>query len=191
MGDELEQALAALRAGLVVGMPTDTVYGLAADPRVRGAVAALAALKGRPANKAIPVLAESRRSLEAVARFDEAARDLGDRHWPGPLTLVLPLAPGAPADAGDPAAGTVAVRVPDHPVALALLARAGPTAVTSANRSGEAEVRDAAAARALFGPAVAVYLEGTAPGGEVSTVLDLTGGRPRVLRPGPIRWPPP
>ncbi len=186
---EIEAAVRALRRGAVVGVPTDTVYGLAADPHREAAVAALYEIKGRPGRRPIPILTATVAQAGMVAELATAAEDYALAHWPGALTLVLERRTVMPSWVGDPARRTVAVRVPDHPVALALLERAGPLAVTSANRSGEPPAHDAAGARAALGDAVALYLEGTCPGGEASTVVDFTVDPPAVLREGPV--PPP
>jgi len=184
---EIKRALRALRAGQIIGLPTDTVYGIAADPFDEAAMAALFAVKGRTDDKPIPVLGASRQDLGTVALIEGAAASAA-AHWPGALTIVVPCAPHAPRWLGNPVTRTIAVRVPDHPVALALLRRSGPLAVTSANRSGGPPAIDHTAARGILGDAVAVYLEGEAPGGRSSTVVDLTGPVPVVLRPGPIDW---
>jgi len=189
MATDLASAVAALAGGEVVGVPTDTVYGIAADPFSREAVESLFAAKGRPAVKPIPILAADVGGGERIGRLEGAALRLAGLHWPGPLTLVVRRAPGLPEWIGDPRRDSVGVRVPDHPVALALLAAAGPLAVTSANRTGRPPVADHAAAREVLGDAVAVYLEGRGAGGAASTVLDLTGPEPRLLRPGPVGFP--
>jgi L-threonylcarbamoyladenylate synthase len=192
---DLAPVLAALRAGLVVGMPTDTVYGLAADPYRAEAMKALFRLKGRPEGNPVPVLAADADQARTVAVFDEVALRAAADHWPGPLTLVLPRAAGLPPWVGSESEGSVGVRVPDHRAARALLAAAGPLAVTSANRSGGDPVPDDAGARAIFGNEVAAYLAGGSGGGLPSTVVDLTPptdparpGGPRVLRRGPVAW---
>jgi L-threonylcarbamoyladenylate synthase len=123
-----------------------------------------------------------------VGVLDAVARRAGARHWPGGLTLVVPRVPGLPNWIGDAGRDTVGVRVPDHPMILGLLEAFGPLAVTSANRSGSPPVPDDAAARAVFGEEVAVYLPGSGAGAGASTVVDLTGPEPRVLREGPVRW---
>lgn len=182
----LDAAIRALRRGLVVGLPTDTVYGIGADPWQEAAVAALFALKGRPEVKPIPILAAEAGAVAGLAVLDGEALDAARRHWPGPLTLVVPRAPGLPSWLGDPSDDTIAVRVPAHPVALELLRRWGPLAVTSANRSGEAPAVDDRAAADVLGGGVAVYLPGVAGGGEASTVVHAVGPRLRIVRPGPI-----
>lgn len=176
----IDSALAELDAGRAVVVPTDTVYGLAASLRAPGAVARLFEIKGRPREKAIPVLGHDSHALEAVVSFDERARAAA-RLWPGPLTVVLPRAPGFDVDLGG-TGGTVAVRVPAHPVAQELLRLSGPLAVTSANLSGEPPLSTAAEVQRVFGESVAV-LDGGICDGVPSTVLDLSGA-PRVLREG-------
>jgi tRNA threonylcarbamoyl adenosine modification protein (Sua5/YciO/YrdC/YwlC family) len=179
----LETALAELDAGRAVVIPTDTVYGLAVSLRAAGAVARLFDIKGRPRSKAIPVLGHDAAALEAVASFDERARTAA-RLWPGPLTIVLRRAPGFEVDLGG-TGSTVAVRVPAHPIAEELLRLSGPLAVTSANISGEPPLTTAAAAEEVFGRTVTV-LDGGACEGAPSTVVDLTGAAPRVLREGAL-----
>lgn len=180
----LADALAALQRGLLVGLPTDTVYGVGADPFNREAVARLYQVKGRDPAAPIPVLGADAAAFVGIADLADLAAIEG--HWPGALTVVVPKSPGSPEWIGDER-GTVAIRVPDHPVALELLRAAGPLAVTSANRSGEPPARTADEARFALGYGVAVYLEGDARLGEASTVVDLSGPSPVVLRQGPVR----
>ena len=162
-----------LAEGRAVGVPTDTVYGLAAQ---RWATPELFRLKGRPGDKAIPVLVGSVADAQRLAVFTSVARRLAHRHWPGPLTLVL-------AAGGN----TIGVRMPDHPSMLDLLSITGPLAVTSANRSGEPPALSARDAQQIFGEEVPCYLPGVCPGGVSSTVIEALPGRaPRVLRPGPV-----
>lgn len=182
----MRSALVAVSAGRIVGVPTDTVYGLAVDPRQSAAIEALFELKGRPAGKPIGLLAASLADLEPLVVIPTSAGALAARFWPGPLTLVVTSAVPLPAWLGDHDRNTVAARVPDHETARRLFAASGPLAVTSANRSGESPAVDDRAARAAFGNAVAVYLPGTCPGGTASTVVDVTVDPPRVLRKGPV-----
>lgn len=180
------KAVEVLAAGRVVGVPTDTVYGLAADPFQEQALERLYALKGRPADRPVALLVASLEQAGRVAEFTREAEELAGQHWPGPLTLVLGRSQGLPEWLGNLERNTIGVRVPDHPAALELLEAAGPLAVTSANRSGEEPALSADDARALFGSRVAVYLAGTSPGGVASTVLDLTVTPFRTLRAGPL-----
>ncbi|HSR15807.1 MAG TPA: L-threonylcarbamoyladenylate synthase, partial [Gemmatimonadales bacterium] len=182
----IARAVAVLGSGGVVGIPTDTVYGIGADPFDEAAVARLYAIKGREEAKAISVLAADAAQAATVALVPEAARRIAGRHWPGPLTMVLRRAAGAPPWLGDPRRDTVGVRVPDHEVALALLRAAGPLSVTSANPSGRPPASGSEEAVALLGDLVDLYLPGPAGGGEASTVVDLTGSEPRLLRGGPL-----
>ncbi len=184
----LDHALRALRRGEVVGLPTDTVYGIAADPWNRAAVFRLFEIKGRPEGMPIAILAADVAGVERLAVIPPEASSTVAGHWPGPLTLVLKRVPGLPVWMGDAQRDTIGVRIPDHPVALDLLRRAGPLAVTSANRSGEPPALDDREAADVLGDAVGVYLRGRAAGAEASTVVDLTTSPGRLLRRGPIAW---
>jgi len=183
----VEAAVAALRRGVLAVLPTDTVYGVAADAFSPDAVGRLLEAKGRGRDMPTPVLVGSIRTLDGLADVvPQLARDLVDAHWPGPLTLVLRHAATLSWDLGE-TRGTVALRMPLDPVALAVLAETGPLAVSSANRSGLPPARDAAEAARQLGLAVEVYLDA----GEVtdpipSTILDLTADRPRLLRTGAL-----
>lgn len=181
----LDDALRRLRNGEVVGVPTDTVYGLAVDPWSEGAVSSLFELKGRPRGKPIGLLAGSLEQVEAIVELGPG-RDLARHHWPGALTLVVRPHVLIPDWIGDNALGTVGVRVPDHPFLLALLGKMGPLAVTSANASGGAESLDETEAREAIGDTVGLYVPGRCRGGTASTVVDVTGPEPTVLRRGPI-----
>ena len=185
---DVDAAVAALAAGSLVGLPTDTVYGVAADLRSERAVNGLFALKARGDDKPIAVLGASVRQLSDVALVDDRVGALATEAWPGALTLVVRRRSGLPEWVGNAATDTVGIRIPDHPVALELLGRTGPLAVTSANRSGDRPVTDDRAARSLFGDDVAVYLPGGSGGATASTVVDVTGDRDRVLREGPVPW---
>jgi len=186
MTTPLTQALDALQRGLLIGLPTDTVYGVAADPFNRDAVARLYEIKERDPANPIPVLGASVESFGPIAVLIGAAATAAARHWPGGLTIVVPKAEGAPEWVGDER-DTVAVRVPDHEVALEVLRLAGPLAVTSANRAGEPPARTSDEARFALGYGVAVCLAGEASLGEPSTIVDFTGDDPVVLRQGPVR----
>ncbi len=182
----IDAAVEAVRAGEVVGLPTDTVYGIGVDPLNEAAVARLFALKGRPEHKPVGLLVGTIAQARMVGRIEGQAEELAIAHWPGALTLVVTPRVILANWVGDAQQRTVGVRVPDHPVALQLLEACGPLAVTSANRSGGVEARDDVEARSTFGDEVTVYLPGSAPGGEASTVVDATGVGLVVLRQGPI-----
>jgi tRNA threonylcarbamoyl adenosine modification protein (Sua5/YciO/YrdC/YwlC family) len=181
------EAVEALRRGELVVLPTDTVYGVAADAFSPAAVGRLLEAKGRGRDMPTPVLVPSARTLEGLAEnVPQVARDLVDAFWPGALTLVLRQAPTLAWDLGD-TKGTVAVRMPLDVVALAVLEKTGPLAVSSANRSGLPPALDAAEAARQLGTAVDVYLDG-GPCQEAvpSTIVDLTGDTPVVLRLGAL-----
>lgn len=172
----------------LVVLPTDTVYGIAADAFRPVAVHALLLAKGRTRDMPVPVLVGSAGALDGLAeRVPEVARRLVRAFWPGGLTLVLPQVPTLAWDLGE-ARGTVAVRMPAHPVAITLLEATGPLAVSSANLSGSPPAATAAEAEAAFGASVAVYLEsGPLPSAVASTIVDLsTPGAYRVLRVGAV-----
>ncbi|HET6793621.1 MAG TPA: L-threonylcarbamoyladenylate synthase [Acidimicrobiales bacterium] len=183
----IARAVAALRSGAVIGLPTDTVYGLGAHPGVPGAVEEVFRLKGRPPEVAMPVLVAGADQLEGiVAEVPPSAAALMAAHWPGPLTVVLRRSPAFRADlGGEPT--TVGVRAPDHPVVAALCRAAGPLAVTSANLHGRPPLPEAAEVARTF-PTVLV-LDGGRCEGLPSTVVDCTGPEPVVLRQGEVRLP--
>lgn len=183
----IEQARAAILDGQVVGLPTDTVYGVGVDPFNLDAVERLFELKGRPAHKPVGILVATVEQAAEVGRIEEAATLLAGEHWPGALTLVVTPKLVLSDWVGDKQRQTVGIRVPDHDTARELLQLSGPLAVTSANRSGGVEAMSDREARDIFGDEVAVYLEGTSPGGEPSTVVDATGTDLTVLRQGPVR----
>lgn len=179
-------AVEAIRAGRIVGMPTDTVYGVAVDPTNPDAVRALFELKGRPAHKPVGLLAASLEQAASVAEIMGEAADLARQYWPGALTLIVRPRVVLSDWVGDYQQRTVGIRVPDHPVSTALLRETGPLSVTSANLSGEPEALDDTQARAALGDGVAVYLPGSSPGGQASTVVDASGRRIVVIRQGPV-----
>ena len=182
----IDEAVRAIANGEVVGLPTDTVYGVGVDPFSVDAVARLFELKGRPEYKPIGLLAATTAQARQIGFVSDDLADLADRHWPGSLTLVVPARVVMAEWIGDMQTRTIGVRVPDHPVALELLNATGPLAVTSANLSGGPETMNNDEARAVFGDKVAVYLDGISPGGQASTVVDATGARLVVLREGPV-----
>ncbi len=183
----VEAAVAAVRRGDLVVLPTDTVYGVGCDAFNRQAVAAALRAKGRDRNTPVPVLIGSRRTLDGlVLTPPPAAEALADAFWPGGLTIVVRYTPTLSWDLGE-TGGTVAVRMPLHPVALEVLRETGPMAVSSANRHGQPPAVTVEQAREQLGYAVAVYLDGGPCGAPVaSTIVDLTGERPRLLRVGAL-----
>ncbi|MBI1793030.1 MAG: threonylcarbamoyl-AMP synthase [Chloroflexi bacterium] len=182
----IQLALEILSAGGLVAFPTDTVYGLGALAFDGKAVESIYTAKDRPIEKAIPILIGDARGLDKIAsNVPDMARRLAARFWPGPLTLIVPKLPTLPETVS--ATDTVGVRVPDHPVARALLQAAGPMAVTSANISGRPSPATADEVQAQLGGRIALIIDGgRAPGGIPSTLADCTGRQPIVLRAGPI-----
>lgn len=186
--DSVSRAAQALRAGVLVAFPTDTVYGVGAHIFRADAVARLYEVKQRPRSKPIALLVGTAADLERVGReVPDTANLLAERFWPGALTLIVPRSADLPAvlTAGG---ATVAVRMPDHPVALALIAAAGaPVAATSANLSGGADPITAGDVVRDLGGRIELVLDvGACPGGIPSTVLDTTTDPPTVRRAGPI-----
>jgi L-threonylcarbamoyladenylate synthase len=179
------EALATIHSGGVVVIPTDTVYGVGVSVAAPGAIETLFELKGRPTSKPIPVLGADIAALSAVVDFDERAEMIASRFWPGPLTLVLPRAPGFSTDLGGDGAEGIAVRVPAHNLALELLRASGALAVTSANPSGDTPATTIEEARAYLGAGVGAYLDGGVCDGVPSTVVSLLEGA-TLVREGPI-----
>jgi L-threonylcarbamoyladenylate synthase len=186
--EALDAGAEALSAGQVVGLPTDTVYGLAVDPLHPGATDRLFATKGRPRTVELPVLvADIDQALELATAVPETARTLMARWWPGALTLVLPRRPDLALDLGSDEA-TIGIRCPDHPVPRALARSCGPLATTSANRHGEPPITTAAEVAEVLGEAVGLVLDAGTCAGAPSTVVDCTGAEPRCLREGRLPW---
>lgn len=185
-GPAIDEAVHALARGGLVVLPTDTVYGVGADAFAPPAVAALLAAKGRGRQMPPPVLVPDVRTVDGLCvDVTDDVRALLDACWPGGLTVICRSQPSLAWDLGE-TRGTVAVRMPDHPAALALLRRTGPLAVSSANRTGEPAALTAQEAERQLGDAVQVYLDGgPALGGIASTIVDATDGL-RVVRAGAI-----
>ncbi|HET6561254.1 MAG TPA: L-threonylcarbamoyladenylate synthase [Marmoricola sp.] len=184
-GEGITEASRMLQRGRLAVLPTDTVYGVAADAFSPESVQRLLDAKGRGRQMPPPVLVSAKTTLEALAiGVPDWARALVEELWPGPLTLVLRQQPSLQWDLGE-TRGTVAVRMPDHEVALELLARTGPLAVSSANRSGLPAALTVDEAEEMLGDSVRVYLDGgAAPGPVPSTIVDCTGEQGRLLRQG-------
>jgi tRNA threonylcarbamoyl adenosine modification protein (Sua5/YciO/YrdC/YwlC family) len=183
----VEAAAREVQQGGLVILPTDTVYGIGADAFDHAAVQALLDAKGRGRQMPPPVLVSAVTTLEALASgVPVYVESLTEEFWPGALTLVCTQQPSLTWDLGE-TRGTVAVRMPDHEVALALLERTGPLAVSSANLTGRPAATDAATADAMLGDRVGVVLDGGAsPQAEASTILDVRGPSPRLLRLGAV-----
>jgi L-threonylcarbamoyladenylate synthase len=183
------RAATVLRDGGLVIYPTDTFYGLAADPRRDDAVDRLFQVKGRDATMATPVIASSVEQVRAAAEVDDRAERLARDFWPGPLTLVLPARQGLSQRAVG-ANGTVAIRVPDHAIARALAESLSfCITATSANRSGQPASATGDRAAAVFGETVECLIDaGPTPGNLPSTIVDMTAEGPRLIRAGAVAW---
>ncbi|MFI6051604.1 L-threonylcarbamoyladenylate synthase [Streptomyces violascens] len=183
----LREAASAVRRGELVVLPTDTVYGIGADAFSSQAVTDLLDAKGRGRNMPTPVLIGSPNTLHGlVTDFTEQAWELVDAFWPGALTLVARHQPSLQWDLGD-TRGTVAIRMPLHPVAIELLTEVGPMAVSSANLTGHPAPEDCDAAQGMLGDSVSVYLDGgPTPGIVPSSIVDVTGKVPVLLRAGAL-----
>lgn len=175
MANSVQTAILKLRQGQVVGLPTETVYGLGVDGTNPQAIERLRQLKGREAGKPFQVMVANVQEAEKLAFFDARARDLAARYWPGALTLVLPARAG----------GTIGLRIPDHDILQRILRKLdGPLVMTSANPAGGEPALDEAIALGLFGAKVAYYVPGTSNLGIASTVVDATGPQLKILRQG-------
>lgn len=183
----LREAKSAVRRGELVVLPTDTVYGIGADAFSTEAVGDLLAAKGRGRGMPSPVLIGSPNTLHGlVTDFSELAWELVDAFWPGALTLVAKHQPSLQWDLGE-TRGTVAVRMPLHPVAIELLTETGPLAVSSANLTGHPVPETCDAAQDMLGDSVSVYLDGgPTPGIVPSSIVDVTGRVPVLLRAGAL-----
>lgn len=186
----LREAADAIGTGAVVAYPTDTFYGLAVDPRSAEPVRRLYRVKQRDPLRPVPLIAaDEDQVLQQVGMMTETARRLAARFWPGPLTLVIEAAPGRCAGLGE-SGPTVAVRVPADPVARGLAKAAGhPITATSANRSGEPPASTADEVAAWLGASIAVLLDaGRLAGRLPSTIVDVTGPAPVLVRAGAVPW---
>jgi L-threonylcarbamoyladenylate synthase len=188
--DAIQEAATWILNGGVVALPTDTLYGLAADPFSAAAVARVFAVKGRAAERALPLIAADAAQVDAhLGRLTAVARRLADRFWPGPLTLLVPAAAALAPDVSG-GTGKVGVRVPADAVARAICAEAGrPVTATSANLSGEPATADPDRVEQTLGDRIALLIDtGLTPGGAPSTIVDVTGAEPALVRAGAISW---
>lgn len=188
--DAIQEAAKWILNGGVVALPTDTLYGLAADPFSAAAVARLFAVKGRAAERALPLIAADAAQVAAqLGRLPTAGQRLADRFWPGPLTLLIAAAPALAPDVTG-GTGKVGVRVPADPVARAICAEAGrPITATSANVSGEPATPDPDQVERTLGDRLDLLIDtGPTRGGAPSTIVDVTGADPVLVRAGALSW---
>ena len=187
--NDLNLAIHAIANDEVVGIPTETVYGLAVNPYSSKAVEKLFSLKERDEKKPVGLLVDSYNTfgnLEIVSDYAEAL----SLYWPGPLTVVVETTEQFALGVGTIDPMSIGVRVPDHKIALSFLVETGPLAVTSANRSGETEATSHIEAENIFGDGVSTYIEGESAINQASTVVDLRISGGKILRQGSLRWPP-
>jgi len=186
--EAIDLAVNALSGGDIIGLPTDTVYGLAADPFHTGAADRLFAVKGRPRNVELPVLVcDEGQALSLCTAVPDAARRLMNLYWPGPLTIILPRRPDLAADLGEEDS-TIGIRCPAHPVPLAICHQMGPIATTSANRHHGPALTTAQEVAESLGAELTFVLDAGPSNAKPSTVVDCTGETPRVLREGQLSW---
>jgi L-threonylcarbamoyladenylate synthase len=187
--EAIRHAIEVLRQGGIVAFPTDTLYGLAADPRSANAVQRLFAIKGREAGHAVPLIAGSAEQARQAAVFDDRANRVAAAFWPGPVSIVLPTREGIRKEILGPG-DSVAVRVPAHAVARALCDGFGfCITATSANISGKPPTASPrVVSNTLEGLIDYVLDDGDSPGGRPSTIIDLCGPEPTLVRPGAIAW---
>lgn len=188
--DAIQEAGEWIRLGRVAAIPTDTFYGLAANPFDRDAVARVFAVKGRGTERALPLVAADLRQIETtLGRLTPTAAKLAANYWPGPLTLLMPASPALAHDVTG-GTGRVGVRVPADPITRDICAAAGfPITATSANISGQPATADPDVVERTLGATVDFLLDtGLTPGGAPSTILDVTGDAVSVVRMGVISW---
>ena len=187
--NDLSLAVDAIEKDEIIGLPTETVYGLAVNPYSSSAVEKLFALKGRDETKPVSLLVDSYDTfcnLDIVSDYGEVL----PLYWPGPLTVIVETNEEFAQGVGTKDPGSIGVRVPDHKTAVSLLKETGPLAVTSANRSGEKETKSHTEAESIFNNDVPLYIEGGSILNEASTVVDLRVSGGKILRQGSLLWPP-
>ena len=187
--DKLNLAVEAINKNQVVGIPTETVYGIGVNPYSQEAVNKIFDLKGRDEDKPLSILVSSYydlQKLDIVSTIPEVV----ELYWPGPLTIVVETTKEFADGVGTKNPFSIGVRVPDNELAIELLKITGPLAVTSANRSGENDITSNYEAEEIFGSNVAEYLEGAAVHGSGSTIIDFRVEGGEILREGPLKWPP-
>jgi L-threonylcarbamoyladenylate synthase len=188
--DAIQEAATWIRRGGIIALPTDTLYGLAADPFRADAVARIHIVKGRDAARALPLIAaDTAQVIAHLGSLSPMAASLAARFWPGPLTLLVAAVPSLAPDVTG-GTGAVGVRVPAHDVARAVCAACGhPVTATSANRSGEPATADPDVVERTLGDGLDLLLDaGVTPGGAPSTIVDVTAAEPRLVRAGAISW---
>ena len=187
--DRLALAVEAISNNQIVGIPTETVYGIGVDPYSQEAVDKIFELKGRDGDKPLSILVSSYydlQKLDIVSTIPEVV----ELYWPGPLTIVVETTKEFADGVGTKNPFSIGVRVPDNELAIELLKITGPLAVTSANRSGENDITSDTEAEKIFGKNISQYIEGASVHGSGSTIIDFRVEGGEILREGPLKWPP-
>jgi len=187
--NKLELAINAIRNGEVVGIPTETVYGIGVDPYSQTAVDKIFTLKERSEKKPLSILISSFHEIQKL-NIKTLIPDVVELYWPGPLTIIVETSNDFANGVGTKEPSSIGVRVPENEIAINLLKQTGPLAVTSANISGEEDITSDEQAREAFGDKISHYLSGESLHGNGSTIVDLRIEGGEVLRQGPLKWPP-
>ena len=187
--DNIQKAIACIKNEEVVGIPTETVYGIGVDPLSQAAVDKIFNLKERDENKPLSILVHSFHDLIKLKIISKVP-EIVELYWPGPLTIIVESELNFADGVGTKNPNSIGVRVPDNELALELLKKTGPLAVTSANISGQEDITNERDAEAVFGDKIGHYLQGSALHGSGSTIVDFRDEEFKVIREGPLKWPP-
>ena len=187
--DNIQKAIACIKNEEVVGIPTETVYGIGVDPLSQAAVDKIYNLKERDENKPLSILVHSFHDLIKLKIISKVP-EIVELYWPGPLTIIVESELNFADGVGTKNPNSIGVRVPDNELALELLKKTGPLAVTSANISGQEDITNEKDAESVFGDKIGHYLQGSALHGSGSTIVDFRDEEFKVIREGPLKWPP-
>jgi tRNA threonylcarbamoyl adenosine modification protein (Sua5/YciO/YrdC/YwlC family) len=187
--DNIQKAIACIKNEEVVGIPTETVYGIGGDPHSQAAVDKIFNLKERDENKPLSILVHSFHDLIKLKIISKVP-EIVELYWPGPLTIIVESELNFADGVGTKNPNSIGVRVPDNELALELLKKTGPLAVTSANISGQEDITNEKDAESVFGDKIGHYLQGSALHGSGSTIVDFRDEEFKVIREGPLKWPP-
>ena len=187
--DNIQKAIACIKNEEVVGIPTETVYGIGVDPLSQAAVDKIFNLKERDENKPLSILVHSFHDLIKL-KIISIVPEIVELYWPGPLTIIVESELNFADGVGTKNPNSIGVRVPDNELTLELLKKTGPLAVTSANISGQEDITNERDAESVFGDKIGHYLQGSALHGSGSTIVDFRDEEFKVIREGPLKWPP-
>ena len=187
--DNIQKAITCIKNEEVVGIPTETVYGIGVDPLSQAAVDKIFNLKERDENKPLSILVHSFHDLIKLKIISKVP-EIVELYWPGPLTIIVESELNFADGVGTKNPNSIGVRVPDNELTLELLKKTGPLAVTSANISGQEDITNEKDAESVFGDKIGQYLQGSALHGSGSTIVDFRDEEFKVIREGPLKWPP-